>query len=130
MKKYNLSKTIGIVLGTLMVVTSFGYGFLYVIGTSLGNALGSNVDRTGTDILSIGIILCVCILGILTGIGCFGLKFKGLRMAYLGFCLIMGIAFLVIYFISIGSLGTKYEVWILFMGIIYFLLGYFVKKER
>jgi len=130
MNKYRLSKTIGGVLGTLMVIVSFGYGVLYFLGTSLGNSLGSTIDTTDNDIFFFGMILSICILGVLTGIGCFGLKFKGIRMVYIGLCLIIGMALLVSYFISIGALGKKYEMLILFMSILYFLLGYFVKKER
>jgi len=130
MKKYKVSKTIGVVLGTLMVIASVGYGFIYLLGTSLGSALGSTIDTTAKDIVTLGMIFSICVIGVLTGILSFGLKSKGLRMVYFGFCLLIGVALLVTYFISIGALGKKVEFLILFMGIIYFLLGYFVKKER
>lgn len=128
--KFKLSKTIGIVLGSLVVISSIGYAFLYLLGTSLGNALGSNLETTTIDIITLGIILCSGLLGVLTGIGCFGLKIKEIRRVYIGFCLIMGIVLLVIFSISIGALGTKYEFTIFIMGILYLLLGYIVIKEK
>ncbi|MBS3679810.1 hypothetical protein KGF86_06245 [Ornithinibacillus massiliensis] len=129
MNEYKLSKTLGIVLGIIMVIASFGYGFLYFLGRSLGNVLISTTDTTANDIAALGIILSICVIGLITFTGCFGLRGTRWRRVYIRLCLIVGVALLVMYFISIGSLGTMYEFSILLMSIFYLLLGYFVKKE-
>ncbi|MBC5638817.1 hypothetical protein H8S33_18765 [Ornithinibacillus sp. BX22] len=128
MNEYKLSKTLGIVLGIIMVIASFGYGFLYFLGRSLGNVLISTTDTTANDIAALGIIF-ICVIGLITFTGCFGLRGTRWRRVYIRLCLIVGVALLVMYFISIGSLGTMYEFSILLMSIFYLLLGYFVKKE-
>jgi len=130
MGKVRLSKTIGVVLGIVMVLAALGYGLIYLLGRSLGTALGSTLDTTAQDKFTLLILLGICMVGVITGAGSFGLKSKGWRTVYIGFCLIVGMALLVTFFISLGALGTMLEFVILFMGLIYFLLGYFVKKEK
>ena len=130
MGKYKMSKTMGMILGTIMIIVTLGYGLLYLLGTSLGKALGSEIETTARDQFTLVILFSIGLGGVLTGIGSFGIKFKGWRYGYLGFCMLIGVALLFTFFISRGALGTTYEFLILCLSILYFLLGYLVKKEK
>ncbi len=130
MGKYVLSKKIGIVLGILTIIATLGYGFLYLLGTSLGKALNSEIDTSATDRLTLVILIGLLIVGVITGAGPFGLNRNVWRIVYFGFCLVLGICLLIIFFISIGALGRTYEFMILCISMMYFLLGYLVRKEK
>ncbi|WP_242218356.1 hypothetical protein [Bacillus cereus group sp. BfR-BA-01380] len=130
MGKYVLSKTIGVVLGGLTIIATVGYGFLYLLGTSLGKALHSEIDSSAIDRLTLVILIGLLIVGVITGAGSFGLNRNVWRIVYFGFCLVLGVCFLVTFFISIGALGSTYEFIILCISMMYFLLGYLVRKEK
>ncbi|MDQ0861293.1 hypothetical protein [Bacillus sp. V2I10] len=130
MGEYVLSKTIAIVLGTLTIIGTLGYGFLFLLGTSLGQALQSEIDTSATDRLTLLIITSLLIVGVITGAGSFGLNWNVWRIVYFGFCLVLGICLLVTFFISIGALGSTYEFMILCISMMYFLMGYLVKKKK
>lgn len=66
-----------------MVVVSVGYGFV-LLGTSLGKALGSTLDTSADDKITIVMLVAILILGVVTGVGSFKLKFKGWRIVYIG----------------------------------------------
>lgn len=125
-----LSKTVGVILGTLMVITSFGYGILYLLGRSLGKALGSNIDTTTSDIPTLVTLMIICILGAITGVGCFRVKLKGWRIVYIGFSLLLGIGFLVTFFISIGALGEKIRICDFIDEHFIFFISLFSKKRE
>ncbi|CAH2715915.1 hypothetical protein BACCIP111895_03099 [Neobacillus rhizosphaerae] len=130
MEKYRKSKTTGMILGAIMIIATFGYGLLYLLGTSLGKALGSEMNTTDSDRLTLIILLSIGLLGIITGAGSYGIKFKGWRYVYIGFCVLIGVALLFTFFISRRALGTTNEFLILCISTLYFLLGYLVKKEK
>jgi hypothetical protein len=130
MEKYVLSKAIGIVCGILTTIASLGYGFLFLLGTSLGKALQSEIDTPAHDRLTFVILTSLFIVGVITVAGSFGLNRNVWRIVYFGFCLIIGICFLITFFISIGALGSTYEFMILSICMMYFLLCYLVKKEK
>jgi len=129
MGKFQISKTIGMILGVIMIIAVLGYGLLYLLGTSLGKALGSEMETKAKDQFTLVILFSLSLVGVITGIGSYGIKFKRWRFVYIGLCLLAGAALLFAFFISIGALGTTYEFLILFLSILYFLLGYLVKKE-
>ncbi len=130
MGKYGISKVTGIVLGTIMIIATLGYGFLYLLGTSLGHALQSEIDTSSKDQRTLVILMSIFIVGLITSAGTFALNRNAWRIVYVGFCLILGICLLVTFFISIGALGSTYELMILCISIMYFLLVYFVRKEK
>lgn len=130
MEKYRLSKAIGVVLGILTIIVTLGYGFLYLLGTSLGKALHSEIDSSATDRLTLVILIGLLIVGVITGAGSFGLNRNVWRIVYFGFCLVLGICLFVTFFISIGALGSTYEFMILCISMMYFLLGYLVRKKK
>ncbi|AZU62370.1 hypothetical protein [Neobacillus mesonae] len=130
MGKYKMSKTIGMILGTIMIIATLGYGLLYLLGTSLGKALGSEMETTARDQFTIVILFSIGLSSVITGAGCLGIKFKGWRYVYIGFCMLIGVVLLFTFFISREALGTTYEFLILCLSILYFLLGYLVKREK
>lgn len=130
MEKYALSKTIGIVLGALTIIATLGYGFLFLLGTSLGQALHSEIDTSAPDRLTVLILISLLIVGVITGAGSFGLNWNVWRIIYCGFCLVLGICLLVTFFISIGAIGSTYEFMILCISMMYFWMGYLVKKKK
>ncbi len=130
MGKYFFSKTIGIFLGTITTVAALCYGFFYLLGTSLGKALGSELDTEASNRSTLEILMSICLLGFITGAGSLGIKSKGWRSAYIGFCILMGTILIVFFFISEGALGKAFEFLILCISLMYFLLGYIVKKEK
>ncbi|MBS4214048.1 MULTISPECIES: hypothetical protein [Neobacillus] len=130
MGKYKMSKTIGMILGTIMIVATLGYGLLYLLGTSLGKALGSEMETTARNQFTFVILFSIGLGSVITGAGSFGIKFKGWRYIYIGFCMLIGVVLLFTFFISRGAIGTTYEFLILCLSILYFLLGYLVIKEK
>ncbi|MCP1123803.1 hypothetical protein CN326_15105 [Bacillus sp. AFS018417] len=130
MEKYRLSKAIGVVLGILTIIVTLGYGFLYLLGTSLGKALHSEIDSSATDRLTLVILIGLLIVGVITGAGSFWLNRNVWRVVYFGFCLVLGICLFVTFFISIGALGSIYEFMILCISMMYFLLSYLVRKGK
>ncbi|MCM3764475.1 hypothetical protein [Neobacillus niacini] len=130
MGKYRMSKTIGMILGAIIIIVTLGYGLLYLLGTSLGKALGSQIETTSREKFTLIILFSIGLSGVLTGAGSYGIKFKGWRYFYIGFCMLIGVALLLTFFISRGALGTTFEFLILCLSILYFLLGYLVKKEK
>lgn len=129
MKNFRLSKSLGVFWGTMMIVISIGYGFVYLLGTSLGKALGSTLDTAAEHKFTLFILAIICILGVMIGAGSFKLQIKGWRIFYIGFCLAIGLSLFITFLFSVGALGTKYEMMILFMSVVSFLLAYLVKKE-
>ena len=127
MKEFVFTKTLGIILGTLTILLAIGFGLLSFIGMSLGKALNSSADNFGACILPL--VLILVLLGVITVMGPFWLKGNLGRTFYTGFTFIMGIALIVVFFLSLGAFGTEEEIFILFVGIIYLLLGFFVKKR-
>jgi hypothetical protein len=127
MKEFIFTKTLGIFVGTLTIVLAIGFGLLAFIGMSLGNALNSSTDNSTLYILPI--VLSLLLVGIITAMGSLWLKGKTGRVFYTGFSFLMGIALIAFFFLSLGALGTEEEIFILCVGIVYILLGYFAKKR-
>lgn len=129
MNKFVYSKIIGMILGLLMLIVVAGFGFLFVIGTSLGRALNGNIDATG-DQRTLFMIAILLISGLLTAIGTVGLKKRAWRTFYIGFCIVVGMCFFIGFILSIGALGFKFELLILLVGLLYLFLAYLIKKEK
>lgn len=130
MKEYMYTKTLGVIVGTLTICAAIGFGLLSLIGMGLSKALNTDYDYSSTDRLPMKILIILLLFGLITIIGSFRLKSKAWKFFYIGFCLLLGIGFVVGFFISLGSIGTKSEIFILFIGIIYLLLGYFAKRKK
>jgi hypothetical protein len=127
MKEFIFTKTLGIIVGTLTIVLAVGFGLLSFIGMSLGNALNSSTADSATHILLI--VLSLLLSGIITAMGSLWVKERRGRVFYSGFSFLMGIALVIVFFLSLGALGTKEEFFILCVGIIYLLLGFLAKKR-
>ncbi|RXY98945.1 hypothetical protein [Fictibacillus sp. S7] len=116
MEKYTVSKTIGLVAGIIIILSALGFGGLYMLGTSLGKALGSQTGPSVDVPFMFVVLMCILLIGFITGLGSLGLS--------------MGLLLLIVFFNSIGALGKAIEFLILWVSGVYFLLGYFVKKEE
>ncbi|MDR6999293.1 hypothetical protein [Neobacillus niacini] len=86
MRKYVLSKTFGIVLGTLTIIAMLGYGFMFFLGKSLGQALNSEIDSSSTNKFTLVILITLLTVSVITGAGSFALNWNVWRMVYSGFC--------------------------------------------
>lgn len=128
MKEYIYTKTLGIIVGTLTIFVAIGFGILSLIGMGLSKAFNTGNEYSASNILVMVSLLLLC--GLITGIGAFRLKSRAWKIFYIGFCLILGVVFIVAFFISFGSIGLKNEIFILCIGIIYLLLGYLAKREK
>lgn len=129
MNKLVNSKLIGMILGVLILIVVAVFGFLYFLGISLGRALNGNIDSTG-DHRTLFMIAILLISGLLTVIGTFGLKKRAWRIIYLGFCIVVGLCFLIGFILSLGALGLKFELLIFLIGLLYLLLAYVIKIEK
>jgi hypothetical protein len=127
MKEFAVTKTLGIIVGTLTIVLAIGFGLLSFIGMSLGNALNSSTTESATYILPI--VLFLVVIGVFTAMGPYWLKRKTGRVFYTGFSFLMGIALIGVFFLSWGALGTEEEIFIFCVGIVYLLLGFLAKKR-
>ncbi|MDM5338427.1 hypothetical protein QUF84_14495 [Fictibacillus enclensis] len=130
MEKYTVSKTIGLVAGIIIILSALGFGGLYMLGTSLGKALGSQTGPSVDVPFMFVVLMCILLIGFITGLGSLGLKRKAWRSGYFVFCWSMGLFLLIVFLNSIGALGKAIEFLILCVSGVYFLLGYFVKKEK
>lgn len=132
MIKPRYSKILGVFLGTLTIIAALGFGFLFLIGMGLQGTFSSE-DYASTDqsiYLNLIILVMLIISGFITAIAPFALKKRVGKAIFIGYCFILGSVALVVFFISIGALGSGFEYVILTVGIVYFLLGYLVIKEN
>ncbi|WHY74789.1 hypothetical protein [Fictibacillus enclensis] len=86
MEKYTVSKTIGLVAGIIIILSALGFGGLYMLGTSLGKALGSQTGPSVDVPFMFVVLMCILLIGFITGLGSLGLKRKGWRN---GICFIL-----------------------------------------
>lgn len=127
MKEYMYTKILGVIVGLLTILVATGFGILLFIGIGLSKAFSTGYDHSATEILTIVILL---FLGLITGIGSFKLKSNLWRNFYIVYCIMVGLGFIITFFISIGSIGFIFEIFILFIGAIYILLGYLAKGKK
>lgn len=130
MKEYKITKIVGIVAGILIMFAAIGFGILYLIGTGLSNALSSGYDQSSSDNSEVTIIIVLLLFGVIIGIMPFFLKINAWRMIYIGLCIILGIGFTIIFSMSIGALGSINEIFILCLGVVFFLQSYLVIKKK
>jgi hypothetical protein len=130
MKDYFFTKMVAVIVGTLTIVAAIGLGILSFIGMGLSNAFNSGQEPSATSGFALIIVIILLCFGLFTGIGSFWLRGKVWRAFYMGFCIILGIGFVVVFFISFGALGFKNEIFLLCIGIIYLWLGYLVKRKK
>jgi hypothetical protein len=129
MKEYMYTRIFGIIAGMLVIVAGLGFGLLYFIGMSLSKALNTGDENFTVDRSPILILIIFLVIGLITVIGGFKLKRKAGAIFYIGFCILLGIAFIVTFMISYGSLGYKSELFILCIGMTYLGLGYLAKRK-
>jgi hypothetical protein len=101
---------------------------LYFIGMSLSKALNTGDENFSVGRSSILILIIFLVIGLITVIGGFKLKRKA-AMFYIGFCILLSIAFIVTFMSSYGALGYKSEIFILCIGMTYLGLGYLAKRK-
>ncbi|PKR84692.1 hypothetical protein [Heyndrickxia camelliae] len=130
MKDYTYTKLLGIFMSVLTIIGAIGYGLLSLLGIGLANALNTEYEYSVHDGLPIIIAFICLLLGIITLIGSFWLKKKAGRGFFIGYCYLIGFGLVISFFISIGALGTRYELFILCMGMLYLLLGYLAYRRR
>ncbi|MCR2823451.1 hypothetical protein [Lederbergia panacisoli] len=118
------TKILGIIVGGLTILAAIGFGILFLIGMGLSNDQSSSVSPAAT------IIIVLLLFGLITGIGPFKLKNKTWKTFYIGFCLILGICFVLFFIISIGAIGSINEYFILGLGLIYLGLGYLAFRKK
>ncbi|WP_163103233.1 hypothetical protein [Peribacillus alkalitolerans] len=100
------------------------------IGMSLSKALNTGYEHSSFDKSSILLLIILLVIGCITMIGAFKLKNKTWSIFFIGFCIALGIVFIVIFLFSFGSLGYKNELFILCVGIIYLGLGYLAIRKK
>jgi len=132
MNKYMFTKTLGVIVGTLTLIAAIGIGVLSFISIGLSKNWNAAYGDSSTDRLAstLTLVLIVFLVGLITGIGSFLLRRKGWNLVYAGFCFLLGIGLAATFFISLGSIGTKNEVFILCIGMVYLLLGYLAVKKK
>lgn len=132
MIKRTYSKILGTIIGTLTIIVTLGVGFLFLIGMGLNQAFSTEVDSTPNEqpILYLLIIISLVISGLITAISPFAIKRKATKVIFIGYCFILGIVGLVVFFISAGALGNGFEYTLLAIGFAFFLLGYLIIKEH
>jgi hypothetical protein len=129
MQEFMYSKTLGVIVGTLTIFGTIGFGLLSLIGMGLSKAWNTGYEPSLVDRLPMFLLIILIVFGFITLVGAFKLKYNTWRLFYTGFCMMLGIGFVIAFFISFGSLGVKSELFILCMGMIYFGLGYLVKRR-
>jgi hypothetical protein len=129
MKEYMYSKTLGVIVGMLTIIAAIGFGLQSFIGMGLSKAWNTGYDHSSADTTPMILFIILLVLGFITLIGTFKLENKTWRFIYFGFCLMLGLGFVVLFFISFGSLGLKNELFILCIGLIYLGSGFLVKKK-
>lgn len=130
MKEYMYTKILGVIVGTLTIIGAIGFGVLFLIGIGLSNALSGTDYSSSEKSLAIIVFLFLFISGVITLIGTTKLLNKGWNTFYAVYCFILGIGCIVTFFISLGSIGNKNELFIIGIGITYVLLAYLVKKRK
>ncbi|MDF2067318.1 hypothetical protein [Bacillus sp. Cr_A10] len=102
-----------------------------IIGMSLSTALKTSNDYSSSDKLVILILMILLLLfGLITGIDSFFLKNKAWKFIYTGLCLMLGFGLMITCLLSFGPSGFKSELFIMFIGIIYLVLGHLASKNK
>ena len=130
MKEYKITKVVGIVTGILTMFATIGFGILYLIGTGLSKALNSGYDQSSSNNTEGTVIFVFLLFGLILGIAPFFLKNNAWRTVYIGLCLILGIGFTAAFGMSIGALGSINEIFILCLGVVFFLQSYLAIKKK
>ncbi|MEH7009774.1 hypothetical protein V7087_03000 [Neobacillus niacini] len=130
MNEFVYTKLLGVIVGTLTIFVAIGFGILSFIGIGLSNALNTGTDYSSSSHYILLIFISLILCGFITSIGAFKLKKTVWRIFYMYFCLILGLGFVATFLISFGSIGSKNEILLLSVGMVYLLLGYLVKKKK
>ena len=126
MREHKRSKIIGLILGVLLMVAGIGYGLLYLVSV----ALRANEASISSDFFALAILAGIGLLGFITIAGPFKIKLNPWKTVFFWFCMIAGTIALIFLFITMGALGTIFEILILSIGLLYFILGYLIKTEQ
>lgn len=75
-------------------------------------------------------MIILLLFGLITEIGSFFLRNKSWKFIYTGLCLTLGFGLIITCLLSFGSIGFKNELFIMFIGIIYIVLGHLANKNK
>ncbi|GGH81470.1 putative membrane protein (Fun14 family) [Pullulanibacillus pueri] len=128
MNKFGLTRGIALSVCLLTLIIAIGQGVLVFIGVSLSNAWETQSLSSADLTVKIIPVMAIFILGLVTGIGSLGLKYRVWRVLYILLCLLVGIG-AVFSFLSVASQGYKSAILMALVGIIYISLAYMTKKQ-
>ncbi|MGX1266060.1 multisubunit Na+/H+ antiporter MnhB subunit [Rossellomorea marisflavi] len=129
MKGYRITKVVGITAGFATILVAIGFGILALLAEGLSKSWGSNQKPDEHTPSYMIIFLLILLLGVVTSIGTFGLRNKMWRFLYNSFSVVMGMGFVSMFFVTFGALGTKGELLLLSVGVVYLFLGYITYKR-
>ncbi|MBY6035989.1 hypothetical protein KUV80_04975 [Fictibacillus nanhaiensis] len=128
MKPYIFTKTLGVIAGLLTVFLGLGFGILSWIGMGLSETLHSEHDMS--NMIPMILLPVSLVLGGITVFGVFKLNNKIWSTIFVSVYIILGVTMIGFFLISFGSLGIRYEIFILCVGIIYMGLGYSALRKK
>ncbi|MGI2329026.1 hypothetical protein [Planococcus sp. YIM B11945] len=130
MNDFSFTKLLSGFAAAITFLAALAFGFLAFIGASLGKALNSNAVSASDSAMGFLVFSALVICSVITGLGSYRLANKNWRLAYVGFCFLLGLGFIGGFFISFGALGIKNELLILCIGLTYSWLGYLAMKKK
>ncbi|MBS4192749.1 hypothetical protein KHA94_21700 [Bacillus sp. FJAT-49705] len=131
MKEYFYTKVLASLVGIVMTILAIIFGSLALIGIGLSNEWSSENSTSTTQYSSVfPIFVMIFSIGLITFIGSFRLKNKTWSIIYIGLIVLIGICFIITFFVVLGAIGLKIEIFILFIGFLYICLGYMAYKKR
>ncbi|QED46085.1 hypothetical protein [Cytobacillus dafuensis] len=131
MKEYFYTKVLASLVGIVMTILAIIFGLFALIGIGLSNAWSSENSTSTTQYSSVfPIFVMIFSIGLFTFIGSLRLKNKTWNIIYIGLIVLIGIGFIITFFVIWGAIGLKIEIFILFIGFLYICLGYMAYKKR
>jgi hypothetical protein len=130
MKEFRYTKSLGIIIGVLTILGAFGFGILAFIGLGLSKALNSGHNTSSEEATAIILFICLFLIGFISLMVPFWVNRKAGQIFYIGFCFILGIGLVSSFLISFGALGTKTEIFLLCVGVLYLGVGYLAKRKK
>lgn len=130
MKEFGITKILGSIVGVATIMLAFGFGLLALLGMGLASAWNTGYQDSSSGSWAMITFLMLMVTGLLTAIGSLSIKNPGRRIIFSAYCFLLGIACIVMFFVSFGAIGLQSELFILGVGVMYLILGYLAKKKR